>query len=562
MKKLLVSLVLSLFVPAAKAINFTVDGIYYYTIDDDRVGVTVDYDVDTSTNPITITYHYYTGNLTIPSTVTYNEKTYKVTSVRLDGCQDLTSVSLPSTLEEIAECGFQDCYKLTQITLPESLKIIGRSAFSYCTGIKEITIPTSVQKIGMGAFSTSGIEKMTINDLAKWCAIKIEGGFLKENTKVFLNEEEIKDLVIPDGVKIIGPNAFNGFKSIETVTVPADVDSIGKNAFLGCTNITKVTAHDVASWCGIHFGETLILQNGSIQFLSNPVSISRNLYIGNERLTKLVIPEGVEEIGYSAFYRCLGITEVSLPSTLKKVGADAFADCEDILTAKITSLQDYCSIDFANPGSNPFQDYVMHNASTWMIINGIYLRDYEILNIPEGLTEIKPNTFAKVDNIGTVNIPASVSKIGSYAFFRSVRKLNKVYISGHIADMGEYAFGSCPYIGSLYVNDANPDSIPANAFYNNYVYNSVSSQTLSQDYNYKNTKLMVPVGSKVKYEATAGWKLFQNIEEMDFSKVQGIKEDASGIKESYTLDGRQATPSAGVIIIERLSDGSTRKVLR
>ena len=72
---------------------------------------------------------------------------------------------------------------------------------------------------------------------------------------------------------------------------------------------------------------------------------------------------------------------------------------------------------------------------------------------------------------------------------------------------------------------------------------------------------MVPVGSKEKYEATAGWKLFQNIEEMDFSKVQGIKEDASGIKESYTLDGRQATPSAGVIIIERLSDGSTRKVL-
>ena len=71
---------------------------------------------------------------------------------------------------------------------------------------------------------------------------------------------------------------------------------------------------------------------------------------------------------------------------------------------------------------------------------------------------------------------------------------------------------------------------------------------------------MVPVGSKQKYEATAGWKLFQNIEEYDFTKVAGIKEDASGM--SYTLDGRQATSSAGVIVIERLSDGSTRKVLR
>lgn len=558
MKKLLVSLVLSFFVLVSKADYFTVDGIYYYTIDEERVGVGVDYDIDMSTYKVT--YHYYTGSLTIPSTVTYNDKTYKVTRVSLDGCGELTSVSLPSTLEEIAECGFQDCYQLTEITLPESLKIIGRSAFSYCTGIKEITIPTSVQQIGMGAFSTSGIEKMTIKDLAKWCAIKIEGGILKENTKVFLNDQEIKDLVIPDGVTIIGPNAFNGFKSIETVTVPADVDSIGDNAFLGCTNINKVTAHDVASWCGIHFGVTMILQNGNAIMLSNPVCISQNLYIGNERLTNLVIPEGVEEIGYSAFYRCLGITEVTLPSTLKKVGADAFADCTDILVANITSLSDYCAIDFANPGSNPFQDYMMNRSFTWMVINGDYIRDQEALNIPVGLTEIKPNTFAKVDNNGTVDIPASVRKIGSYAFYTSVRNLNKVYINGHIADMGEYAFGNCPYIGTLYVNDANPDSIPDNAFYN--YYHPINNVTLGEDYNYKNTKLMVPIGAKTTYQNTPGWKLFENIEEYQFSNVQGIKEDASGIKESYTLDGRQATPSAGVIIIERLSDGSTRKVLR
>ena len=560
MKKLLVSLVLSFFVLVSKAASFTVDGIHYYTIDDERAAVNVESQWDSENSQMI--YHYYTGSLTIPSTVTYQEKTYKVTRVDLWGCSELTSISLPPTLEEIQEGGFADCSQLTQITLPESLKKIGGFAFQSCDNIKEITIPASVQEIGQDAFTLSGVEKLVIKDLAAWCSVKKPGGFISSNTKVFLNEEEIKDLVIPDGVTIIEPNTFNGFKSIETVTVPADVDSIGDDAFLGCTNITKVTAHDVASWCGIHFGNTMILQTGTAIRLSNPVSISQNLYIGNERLTKLVIPEGVQEIGYSAFYRCLGITEVSLPSTLKKVGANAFADCTDIRIVNVTSLRDYCLIDFGNPGANPFQDYMMNGAFTWMLINGDYLYDQEALRIPEGLTEIKPSSFAKVDNNSTVIIPASVSKIGSYAFYTSINRLYKVYINGHISDMGEYAFGSCPYIGSLYVNDANPDSIPANAFYNNYVYNSVSGQTLSQDYNYKNTKLMVPVGSKEKYEATAGWKLFQNIEEMDFSKVQGIKEDTSGIKESYTLDGRQATPSAGVIIIERLSDGSTRKVLR
>lgn len=559
MKKLLVSLVLSFFVLTSKAVSFTVDGIYYYTIDEERVGVSLDYDVDPTTYEVT--YHYYTGNLTIPSTVTYNEKTYKVTRVYLWGCSELTSISLPSTLEEIQEGGFSDCSQLTQITLPESLKKIGGFAFQNCSNIKQITIPASVREVGQNAFNLSGIEKLVIKDMAAWCGVKKPGSFISsENTKVFLNEEEIKDLVIPDGVTIIEPNTFNGFKSIETVTVPAGVDSIGKNAFLGCTDITKVTAHDVASWCGIHFGSTMILQNGTIMMLSNPVCISQNLYIGNEQITKLTIPEGVEEIGYSAFQRCLGITEVSLPSTLKKVGADAFADCTDITIVNVTSLNDYCSIDFANPGANPFQDYMMNRAFTWMLINGDYLYDQGALNIPEGLTEIKPNTFAKVDNNSTVIIPASVSKIGSYAFYTSVNRLNKVYINGHISDMGEYAFGNCPYIGTLYVNDVNPDSIPANAFYN--YYTPITNQTLGQDYNYRNTKLMVPVGAKATYESTPGWKLFQNIEETDFTKVTDIKEDASGINWSYTLDGRPATPSAGVIIIERLSDGSTRKVLR
>lgn len=558
MKKLLVSLVLSFFVLASKAEYFTVDGIYYYTIDEERVGVGIESEWDSENSKMI--YHYYTGSLTIPSSVTYNEKTYKVTRVYLWGCSELTSISLPSTLEEIQEGGFADCSQLTQITLPESLKKIGGFAFQSCYNIKEIIIPASVQEIGQDAFTLSGIEKLVIKDLAAWCSVKKPGGFISSNTKVFLNEEEIKDLVIPDGVTIIEPNTFNGFKSIETVTVPADVDSIGNDAFLGCTNITKVTAHDIASWCGIHFGNTMILQNGTVMMLSNPVCISQNLYIGNERLTELIIPEGVEEIGYSAFSRCLGITKVSLPSTLKKVGADAFADCTDIQIANITSLQDYCSIDFGNPGANPFQDYMMHRAFTWMLINGDYIRDKEFLNIPEGLNEIKPSTFAKVDNNSTVIIPASVSKIGRYAFYTSVNKLNKVFINGHIADMGEYAFGNCPYIGTLYVNDANPDSIPENAFYN--YYHPSNNVTLGVDYNYRNTKLMVPVGAKQKYESTAGWKLFQNIEEIDFTKAQGIKEDASGIIESYTLDGRQATPSAGVIIIERLSDGSTRKVLR
>ena len=150
MKKILVSLVFCFVALASKALNFTVNGIYYYTIDDERVGVNVESQWDAVNSKMD--YNYYTGNLTIPSTVTYNEKTYKVTRVYLWGCSELTSLSLPSTLEEIAEGGFADCSGLTQITLPDSLKKIGRFAFQGCDNIKEITIPTSVREIGQDAF--------------------------------------------------------------------------------------------------------------------------------------------------------------------------------------------------------------------------------------------------------------------------------------------------------------------------------------------------------------------------------------------------------------------------
>lgn len=223
-------------------------------------------------------------------------------------------------------------------------------------------------------------------------------------------------------------------------------------------------------------------------------------------------------------------------------------------------MRDYCSIDFGNPGANPFQDYMMNRAYTWMLIKGQYLRDLEVLHIPNGTTEVKANSFAKVDNTGSIIIPSSVNKIGAYAFYTSVQKLHTVYIDGHIDNMGEYAFGNCPYINTIYSKDANPDSIPDNTFYN--YYHPINNVTLGVDYNYRNTKLMVPFGAKENYQKTAGWKLFQNIEEYDPSSAEGIKKDASGIIGSYTLDGRPATPSTGVIIIERLSDGSTRKVLR
>jgi hypothetical protein len=556
MKKTILTLLSAILAITVK--SQTVNGICYYKLDESHVSVVVDEEWDSESQ--TMVKHYYKGDLTIPSSVVIDDKTYTVTRVDLYGCSELTSVTLPNTLIEIAEAGFSDCSSLTTVTLPSSLKKIGRFAFQSCDNLQELTIPASVQEIGMNAFCTfsDNFKKLIITDLAAWCNIEMEGILFTDGT-AYLNDAPLTDLVIPDSVKIIKPYVFDGFKSITSVHIPASVDSIGYDAFKGCTSITKVSTDDVASWCGIHFGPTTLL-NGVLLNLSNPVYYSENLYIGGSSIKELTIPEGVDSIGSCAFINIKSLTKVSLPSTLKYVGPNAFQECINLQIANVTSIQDYCRIEFASLDSNPFQDYIKNRAFTWMLVNGNYLHDgNRVLYIPNGTTEVKANAFANVDPTETVIIPATVTKIGTNAFRNSVtNRFHTLIIKGHIEEMGELAFGSCPYIRTIYMEDENPSEIPLNTFTNYYV---PAVGSLGADYCYKHATLMVPIGTKATYEGTDGWNLFESIEEYDVAAVRNTGMP-NAITTQYTLDGRIARPDYKGIVLERMPDGSVRKVIK
>ena len=74
--------------------------------------------------------------------------------------KDVTSVTLPESVETVAEGAFIDCAALTEINLPAGLKKIESGAFAGCTSMAEITIPAEVQSIQEGAFS--GCNALTI----------------------------------------------------------------------------------------------------------------------------------------------------------------------------------------------------------------------------------------------------------------------------------------------------------------------------------------------------------------------------------------------------------------
>ena len=208
MKRFLLFLALMLScIVQAFAYDFEVDGICY--------------NISGSNAEVTSSSTAYSGSVVIPSTVTYSDKTYSVTS--------------------IGDYAFEDCSGLTSITIPNSVKSIGRDAFYGCSGLTSVTIPSNVTSIGDWAFeSCSGLTSIivesenTVFDSRENCNAIIE---TSSNTLLF----GCQNTVIPESVTSIRYNAFKGFNTLTSITIPSSVTSIGTSVFSGCTSLTSVT---------------------------------------------------------------------------------------------------------------------------------------------------------------------------------------------------------------------------------------------------------------------------------------------------------------------------------
>ena len=99
--------------------DFEVDGIYYKK-NADETSVTVTY----RGNSCYEYYDEYSGNVVIPSSLTYSGNTYAVTS--------------------IGDYAFYECYYLASIAIANSVTSIGSGAFYSCRGLTSITFPNSV----------------------------------------------------------------------------------------------------------------------------------------------------------------------------------------------------------------------------------------------------------------------------------------------------------------------------------------------------------------------------------------------------------------------------------
>ena len=183
------------------------------------------------------------NSITLPNSVT----TIKDDAFR--SCSSLTSITIPGSVNNIGYHAFADCEGLTSVIISSPFKSIPSGAFSGCDNLSSLTIPSSLISIGSEALRfCKKLNKIYITDLEAWCNIEFDSSVWGYDTEpfdegfhLFINEKEIKDLIIPSSITNIKDYVFKRCSGLTSVKIPNSVTIIGNSAFMDCNNLTQIT---------------------------------------------------------------------------------------------------------------------------------------------------------------------------------------------------------------------------------------------------------------------------------------------------------------------------------
>ena len=257
-------------------------------------------------------------------------------------CTKLKNITLPEGITRIEIDTFRECSSLPKITIPNSVTSIGSSAFEGCRSLKSIAIPESVAAIGEKTFySCSGLKSITADDNNPYFSSRDNVLFDKDKTVLLLYPSKKQDetYIIPEGVSIIGKNAFYDCTYLTSVEFPKSLTTISDMAFCYCNGLTSVDIPENVSSIGCWSfstcsGLTSINVNNSNMYYSSQDGVlydkHKTLLVHYPRKKQdesYTIPDSVTIIGSVAFYYPdENLRKIEIPESVKTIRGTAFCD--------------------------------------------------------------------------------------------------------------------------------------------------------------------------------------------------------------------------------------------
>ena len=302
-------------------------------------------------------------------------------------CTNLIEVVCGPNAETIGKYAFTACSKLKTVLIKDTkIKYIGTQAFYRCEKLKNVDLPASLEEIGTYAFKDTGIQP------------SVDGVLYLGNWVVGCASDGISNIRIREGITNIANYSFFKCAGIENVSLPDSLETIGRGAFMMCSKIYIE-----------EFPENLKTIEDYAFYACDQAVFGKDY--------DMILPEGLEYIGRSAFYQS-NVLSITIPGSCKYIGDYAFFGCRNLGINLVLNLGD-----------------------------SVQSSQFELV-LKEGIEHIGDRAFFGCDGLTTVTIPNSVAEIGIRAFY-GCSSLKSVKIGRGLKDIPDYAFYGCTDLMSV-----------------------------------------------------------------------------------------------------------------
>lgn len=319
-------------------------------------------------------------------------------------CSYMTSVTLPESLESLGSYAFQSCRSLTKIKLPNRLTKVEDYTFSYCRALTEITFGTGIRELAAYAFSDC---------------------------------DKLTTVTLPDTLRSIGEMAFSNC-GLQTVTLGNGVQTIGESAFYRCSELSTVTLGSALTSIGnMAFSECIVLDN-------------------------VTVPDSVVSVGNQAFYSCVNLKTVHLGNGVQSIGTEAFngtAIWIDEPTELVYVGDWLVGFKDANAQTEPITKVTIKENTVGIAMRTFYASKLQSVVIPDSVRYINTSAFNSCPSLYAVSIGAAVVSIDDSAFLNCKLLSNVIINSTVLRNIGANAFARCGRLDRITVPDRKDDTV-------------------------------------------------------------------------------------------------------